>query len=210
MPSPHVAASDRTALREQLAQLCRHNLDAAPAALPSGWAELDAQLPGGGWPVGALTECLLDAHGIGELSLWLPALRAVTQNRRYAAFIAPPFIPYAPALRQHGVSLERVLIVETETDALWAAEQTLRCAAFGVVLIWPGACPTDKQLRRLQLAAETGRTVGAVYRPLSAARSPSPAALRLKLQADAHGLSIVVHKCRGGRSGMTVRCAHAA
>jgi len=205
-------ALDRTALRNQLAQLCRPNLGAAPTALPTGITELDTHLPGGGWPVGALTECLLDVHGIGELSLWLPALRAITRDKRYVAFIAPPFVPYAPALRQRGIPLERVIIInmsasDTASDLLWAAEQTLRCTAFGAVLIWPPPQLTDKQLRRLQLAAEAGRNVGVLYRPLSVAQSPSPAALRIKLQAQDRGLNIVIHKCRGGRSGGVVQCA---
>jgi protein ImuA len=44
-------------------------------AVPSGFATLDAELPGGGWPRGALTELLVDSAGFGELSLLIPALR---------------------------------------------------------------------------------------------------------------------------------------
>ena len=36
-----------------------------PATLPSGFAALDAALPGGGWPQGTLTEVLLEREGIG-------------------------------------------------------------------------------------------------------------------------------------------------
>ena len=39
-----------------------------PAALPSGFAALDAVLPGRGWPQGALTEMLLEREGIGEIA----------------------------------------------------------------------------------------------------------------------------------------------
>jgi hypothetical protein len=41
--------------------------------LPTGFAELDEQLPGGGWPRGALTEILIEREGIGELRLRLEA-----------------------------------------------------------------------------------------------------------------------------------------
>jgi len=48
------------------------------SVVPSGFAALDAQLPGGGWPHPALIEVLNDRPGIGELSLFLPALRFLT------------------------------------------------------------------------------------------------------------------------------------
>ena len=43
-------------------------------ALPTGHDALSAELPGGGWPVGALTELLLADPGVGELRLLRPAL----------------------------------------------------------------------------------------------------------------------------------------
>ena len=45
--------------------------------LASGFAALDAELPGGGWPLGVLTELLLPHAGVGELRLLAPALRAL-------------------------------------------------------------------------------------------------------------------------------------
>ena len=65
---------------EQLSRLChdgewRRGLhEAAHKPAPSGFAELDARLPGGGWPVGAICELLLETMGIGELGLLVPAL----------------------------------------------------------------------------------------------------------------------------------------
>ncbi len=50
----------------------------AQATSPSGFAALDAQLPGGGWPHGVLTELLLPQPGIGELRLLAPVLGAVS------------------------------------------------------------------------------------------------------------------------------------
>ncbi len=50
---------------------------AAPT-VPTGFANLDAELPGGGWPSGALTEILGSCEGIGELGLLLPALARLT------------------------------------------------------------------------------------------------------------------------------------
>ena len=50
----------------------------AQATSPSGFAALDADLPGGGWPHGVLTELLLPQPGIGELRLLAPALAALS------------------------------------------------------------------------------------------------------------------------------------
>ena len=100
---------------ERLAKLCQSgawNRHARPA-LPSGFAQLDANLPGGGWPTGAIAELMSDAIGIGELGLLIPALSNLARAGRYIAWIAPPYLPYAPALAQRGLPLDRVLLIRT-------------------------------------------------------------------------------------------------
>ena len=76
------------ALAEVLARgdvWCGDTLASLPeATIPSGHPELDAELPGGGWPRGNLTEFLVDRGGLGELSLLLPALGAIVGRRRLA------------------------------------------------------------------------------------------------------------------------------
>jgi hypothetical protein len=106
----------------QRADLWRGGAAPPVAGLPTGFAELDAQFPGAGWPAGALTEILTDRSGIGELQLLMPALARLTWEDRWLAFIAPPYIPYAPALRRAGVNLAHVLVVHPResNDALWA------------------------------------------------------------------------------------------
>ncbi|MCG5525207.1 translesion DNA synthesis-associated protein ImuA [Ectothiorhodospira haloalkaliphila] len=155
--------------------------------LSSGDAALDQRL-GGGWPQGALVELLLDQHGIGEVSLLLPALAALTQGGRAVALVAPPYVPYAPALRQAGIHLRHLLWItpRDDTEILWAMEQILRAGPVGAALVWPQRL-TSRQLRRLQLAAEQGRATGFIYRPTQHIREPSPAALRLRLHADREG-----------------------
>jgi hypothetical protein len=44
---------------------------------PLEYPTLSAELPGGGWPVGALVELLLQQAGVGEVRLLRPALGAV-------------------------------------------------------------------------------------------------------------------------------------
>jgi cell division inhibitor SulA len=57
----------------------------------------------------------------------------------------------------------------------------------------------DKSLRRLQVASESGQCLGVVFRPAHAAANPSPAPLRLQLEADATGRALRVLKCRGAQ-----------
>jgi len=193
---------------DQLSRLCHDGEWRRPAhaAAPSGYAELDANLPGGGWPVGAIAELMPEATGIGELSLLAPVLSRLARAGRYIAWIAPPYLPYAPALAQWQLPLKRLLIIHTRgaQESLWAAEQTLRCPAFGAVLSWPAEI-ADKNVRRLQLAAEAGGSLGILYRPATAAREHSPAALRLRLRPVADGLAVEIHKCRGGRAGLRLQ-----
>ena len=193
-----------TALDELLrgARVWRGGERARIEAAATGAARLDEFLPGGGWPVGALTEILLDTAGIGELGLVLPHLARVTQAGGRAAFAGPPHLPFAPALAQAGVVLPRVVMVRPASAgaALWAAEQMLRSGAFGTVLAWPGKVH-ERDLRRLQLAAETGHAIGFLFRDAREARHASPAALRLRLARTPQGLQVDVLKCRGGSPG---------
>lgn len=171
-------------------------------ALPSGFAALDRLLPGGGLPRGALTEIVIAREGIGELSLLLPALARATEDERWLVFIAPPHVPYAPALARAGVNLARMLVVHPRNaqEGLWAVEQALRAGTASVVLAWL-AHADAKALRRLQLAAEAGESLGILFRPARGIEGNSPAALRLKLEpASLEGARVAVHvlKRRGG------------
>jgi len=170
----------------------------ASASVPTGFPRLDAELPGGGWPTGALTELLPSHEGIGELRILGPALAALARAGKRLAWIAPPYLPYAPALAAAGIDLAQVLIVRTSSarDALWAAEQALRSAACGAVLVWPAAVKYA-ELRRLQLAAERGRAMTVFFRSPSIAAEASPAALRLALHTAAGGLAVQILKRRG-------------
>lgn len=165
---------------------------------PTGHAALDALLPQGGWPRRALTELLLPADGVGELSLLLPTLARCTQQGERVAVIAPPYLPYAPAWQAAGVDLSQLRIVEAAPrDALWALEQCLRSGACAAVLGWPQQADA-RALRRLQVAADSGQCLGFVLRDRRHAANPSPAALRLEAVADARGTAWQVRKCRGG------------
>lgn len=168
----------------------------------TGFAALDAALPAGGWPVGGVAELLVGAHGIGEASLLLPALRTLTRAGRWVAFVRPPHEPYAPALVNAGLDLERLLVVDAPDDAeaLWSAERLLRSGSVAAVVSWVDRTTPARQ-RRLQLAAETGGAWGTVYRPASAAAEHSPVALRLTLAVRDGRLDVELIKARGGALG---------
>ena len=181
-------------------------------ALPSGFPSLDAELPGGGWPVGVLTEILGDGEGIGELSLLLPLLARLTREGMGVAWVAPPYLPYAPALALAGVELKHCLVVApaVSRDALWATEQALRSGACSAVLAWldRNGIPADyRALRRLQLAAGVGRAMGFLYRPAKMATMPSPAPLRLSLAAQDTQLLLRILKRRGAAASGVLRLA---
>ncbi|MGY4664842.1 MULTISPECIES: translesion DNA synthesis-associated protein ImuA [Pseudomonas] len=170
----------------------------APAASPqpTGHAMLDAALPGGGWPEAALTEILIAAQGVGELQLLWPTLARLSAAGERIVLVAPPHVPYPQAWQSAGVDLRQLAVIQAgERDALWAAEQCLRSGSCGAVLCWPQQAD-DRALRRLQVAAETGQTLAFAYRSLKDAINPSPAALRLAVEARPAQLRVL--KCRGG------------
>ena len=185
-----------------------------PPGLPTGYAELDRCLPGGGWPSRGLIEILADRTGIGELSLLMPALARLcgvvpgetggdASNAQHGgdgwlAWISPPHPPYAPALAAGGIDVRRVLVVRAP-PAQWAMEQALRSGACSAVLGW-AACRDRQSLRRLQLAAEQSNCLAVLFRRLGDAREPSPAVLRIALEAGREGLGLRILKSRGGRA----------
>jgi hypothetical protein len=169
-----------------------------PSALPSGFAALDAALPGRGWPQGALTEILLEREGIGEIRLTLPALARVQAEGRDVVWIAPPLSPYAPALAVAGLDLARLYVVHCREpkDALWAFDQALRAPECGAAFAW---LPThdERALRRLQVAAREGRTWGVLWRRPGQRGNAAAAPLRLALAPHAEQLAVHVLKRRG-------------
>lgn len=191
-----------------LAQILEHpaiwrgnGLSAALPGVATDFAALDAVLPGGGWPVNALTEIFPARPGIGELSLLLPALaRLSREEERWLVLVAPPHLPYAPALAAAGVDPARLVVVRPRSakEALWTTRQAIAAGSCSAVLSWL-TTPDMHSLRRLQLAAEEARTVAVLYRPAYAAHEFSPAALKLRLEAANGQLAVHVLKRRGSR-----------
>ncbi len=185
-------------------QLARH----ADAAVATGFAALDAQLPGAGWPRRALTELLLPHPGVGEIRLVAPSLVATQTAGRLVMLFDPPATLSASALAQLGFAVEDLLIVNTRTrartpvipgtDSLWALEQALKSGHVGAVLAWLPPRLRAERLRRLQLAAHAHDGPAFVLCETSAAQRPTAAPLRLALRTNgADVLAVRVLKRRG-------------
>jgi hypothetical protein len=193
--------------------------------LSTGCAAFDACLPGGGWPRAGLIEILVPRFGVGELYLLFPALAALTQRpaARWCVWVAPPLEPYAPALSAHGAALDRMLVIRPSgepareppagsqrrnphrgrapEESLWAFEQTLGSGASDLALAWATNNPRARAIRRLQLAAERGKTLGVLFRPLRAAKESSAAVLRVVVEPKPGGARVTLLKSRGGARG---------
>ncbi|MBT9487833.1 MAG: translesion DNA synthesis-associated protein ImuA [Rubrivivax sp.] len=164
--------------------------------LATGFAALDAQLPGGGWPRQALTELLLPHPGVGEWRLLAPVLAALQHGQggdlpRAVMLFDPPARPCPWTLAALGLDVTQLVVVQgrapTSLDSLWALEQALASGQLGAVLAWlpvrlRGVGSADP-LRRLQLAAQAHPGPVFLFRELGARLKPSAAPLRLQLAA---------------------------
>ena len=170
----------------------------AGAVLATGHPLLDAQLPGSGWPVGALVEILQAQSGQNEWRLLLPALARAPAGP--VVLVGAPHMPFGPGLSAQGLATERLLWITVAQPAprMWACEQALRCADVAAVLAWLPQARAD-QLRRLQMAASEHAKLLFVMRPARAQAESSPAVLRVSLavQADNDALHIEILKRRG-------------
>ena len=183
----------------------------AQAVVASGHAELDVQLPGGGWPAGVLTELLLPHAGVGELRLLAPVLAALQREQRSLMWFDPPAAPCAWALSALGIDARQLVVVNSRAglkgrarqllpaaDILWALEQALKSGHLGAALAWlPARLPADA-LRRLQLAAQGHEGPVFLLRDAQMRSSPSAAPLRLLLaSAGPDLLRVTLLKRRG-------------
>lgn len=170
---------------------------AVARTLATGYAALDAELPGKGWPLSSLIELLPQHPGIGELRLLQPALGHLPATRRIA-LVQPPYVPQAAAWANWGLPAQQLLWIKTarSADALWAAEQILRNGSCGALLLWQTHL-RHESLRRLHLAAQSSDMLFWLVRPFSAAHEAAPAPLRLCLHPAQGGIDVAILKRRG-------------
>ncbi len=203
--SPTVArggAAGLAALRDQVRRLeqggggQRRRL-----VLPLGLAALDAALPGGGLPLGALHEIegeraeWDDGVTLGFCLALLARLERAFPKAGQILWVSRQGDLYPPALAGQGLDPGRFLLVRAKSahEVLWAMEEGLRCNRLAAVV---GEVEGLDRLagRRLQLAAEATRGArGGVtafalhrrFRPLRRGREASAALSRWRVTAAA-------------------------
>lgn len=177
-------------------------------SISSGFPELDQQLHANGWPLGVTAELGIPQHGVGELRLLIPALRALqqrTHEAQHLIWIAPPFLPFAPSLVKEQIDVRQLTIVQTSTiqDTLWASEQCLLSGCCAAVLCWSGNYNlSTRELRRLQLAAEKSGSWNVLIRDQNCLSQSSASGLRIRLKSDSYSkLKLKIIKQPGGWGG---------
>ena len=174
-----------------------HLSRASGRTVDTGYLALSAQLPGGGWPLGALVELLVQQEGSGEIRLLAPALARLSEKRAIA-LIGPRQVPHALAYGYLGVTARHLLWLKPQksADALWSAEQILKAGSCGALLLWQQHMRSEA-LRRLHLAAQTSETLLIVLRPLACTQDSSPATLRLTVRPCVGGVQVDMIKRKG-------------
>ena len=172
-------------------------LDAFTTA--SGWPELDAELPGRGWPHSSLLEVLGAQPSTAEFRLLGHALKLVCDSNGQVALVGPPKPVHAPGIYQLGLDPRRVIWLEAQKPAerLWVTEQLIRANAGGAVLAWLPQARAD-QIRRLQVAAQSVDGLFFAWRPEAARHEASAAPLRVSVSlAGPWTLEVDLLKRRG-------------
>lgn len=168
-------------------------------SVPTGFPQLDRELPDNGWPLSCLIEMLCDDEGIGEISILLPSFTASHKQGKPTIVIAPKYFLYPLAWEAAGVDLKKIWIIEASgKDLLWAAEEALKAGCCGMVVIFAQHLRLDyTQLRRLQLTANQSNVLCMLYRTSHVKNIPSAAPLRLMMNANNGLLCIHIIKRRG-------------
>jgi cell division inhibitor SulA len=150
-------------------------------AQSSGYPALDELLPHGGWPQRGLVELICPHKGIGELQLLLPLLRERSHSQQSILWIAPPYPLHGKALQDAGINTRNSFVIPSQTScnqALWSIEKALQSQECGLVLAWQNWL-SARVIRRLQLAANEGGTLGILFHQRPAANSPATLQLQL-------------------------------
>jgi protein ImuA len=191
---------------------------ATTSVLSSGWAQFDAELPGGGWPRRAVTEILATQPSVLEWRLLSPALRQVVAAGGQIVVIGPGRHPHLPGLLHEGLD-ERQLVwirAEAPSERMWVTEQLIKSNSAGAIVAWlPQA--RQEQLRRLQVCAQACEGLVFLCRPTAARHEASASPLRVhasvgldwelkvnvfKRRGPVHDVELVLPSVPGGLSAI--------
>jgi hypothetical protein len=168
----------------------------------STYPQLNKRLLNKGWPSSSLIELCQASPGCGDWLLFGPAvMRLLRENTLYhAALLNPPALPFAEGLLQAGVPLNQLLIVRPKSKADFIAcfTELARSSSCCSILAWqPKSFLTYTELRKCQLATNTGKGLYVLMRPAQAKQSSSPAGLRLYSEFEGQQLLAGIIKQRG-------------
>jgi hypothetical protein len=189
--------------------------------LSTGSDAIDSLLPRGGLRFDAITEWVSEADGCGAAALaMITAATHLNSSRDCIASCRGPLVVvsspnnfYPPAAVALGVPAGRIIWVRPtrHVDLVWSIDQALRCQSVAAVWAHIGANLDDRDARRFQLAAETGRTPGLFIRPAAARGRPSFADVRLHVdnsefqaRSQQRVMKVMLDRCRGGTVGHSV------
>ncbi|HMO93313.1 MAG TPA: hypothetical protein PKD64_14065 [Pirellulaceae bacterium] len=176
-------------LQRRIEKLETSSRGAGCEMVSAGSPWLDGLLPAGGLPRGTLIEWFAAAPGCGSEIFSLIAARSAlansaeinnvsspiaAQNHGVLVVIDPQHTFYPVAAAAWGIDLERTIVVRhpERQKIRWAIQQSLSSPA--VSAVWGYVDEADERwLRRFQLAAEEGRTLGLFHRPSSLRRLPN-------------------------------------
>jgi hypothetical protein len=144
--------------------------------------------------------------GDGAGSLALAAARQACHTGRALVVVDRQRTFSPPAAAGWQIDVTRVVVVRpvSAADQLWAVDQALRSPGVGAV--WVRLPPLDtRDFRRLQLAAEEGRSLGVLLRPASVRGWPAWSDVQWLVEPqparESWRLRVELLRCRGGAGG---------
>lgn len=192
----------------------------AGVGFSTGCGPMDQWFPTGGLHPWTLTEWIAahDSAAAGSLAMSAAANRLRQIQGRPLVVVDCEGSFYPPAAVSMGVPPERMILLRPRSaaDAIWSIDQSLRSGT--VAAVW-ASLPMrieDRDARRLQLAAETGRTPGLLVRGFAARGKPSFAEVQFYVSqrsrsvkpqrpanhaSDFEVISVTLDRVRGGVVG---------
>ncbi|MCE7973765.1 MAG: hypothetical protein DYG92_05465 [Leptolyngbya sp. PLA1] len=181
-------------------------------AVGTGWAEVDAALPGGGLRAGAVHEWCGVGGDRRAFVAWVPPLLMLAHLARRAVRPGGWSVWIGRRVWLHGHAAcaalggpERSLWVDAPDAGarLWAIEASLRCP--GVVVLADGSGFGSAASRRLQLAASSCGSFGVLARPAGELAEISFASTRWEVSPAPGGdlaprWKLTLVRCKGVRA----------
>lgn len=191
-PRQDTRSSARHASRENMLS------SISPTARSSGIPQLDAILPQGGWPKGAVVEVIVPDEFCDSIAFLLPTLTQLNGEGRWLGLQALPYRQSLSLLSGNGLAPERTMRVNQHPgrSGLWTLEQMLRSGIYSAVVAWP-ECNTDLMARRLQKAATIGQSMAFLFRTADSTQHYSRIDLRIKLEVCDDVMTAALLDCDG-------------